>query len=106
MTDNAKVAEAVEVETIDDLKRLIERVRATDDALVVSVDGDLAVLSPPPDDSPGRSREEQRRADDEAFFSAFGSWKGLLDDPEEFKRQIKAARGSNRPYREITLPEE
>ena len=106
MTETSNVLGPVEVETVDDLKRLIEQVRTTDTALVVSVDGDQAVLSPPPQGPTQHSREEQRRADDEAFFSAFGSWKGLIDDPEEFKRQIKAARGSNRPYREITLPDE
>ncbi|MDP9365618.1 MAG: hypothetical protein M3Q10_15580 [Chloroflexota bacterium] len=106
MTETSNVLEPVEVETVDDLKRLIEQVRTTDTALVVSVDGDQAVLTPPPPGATEHSREEQRRADDDTFLSAFGSWKGLIADPEEFKQQIKVARGSNRPYREITLPDE
>jgi hypothetical protein len=49
--------------------------------------------------------EEKAKADEEKFLSAIGSWVGHLD-PEEFERQIKEARGSRRPFVEITLPDD
>ena len=96
----------VEVRDLDDLYRVVKEVRAQDEPLVIQGDnGDEIVLPPSPRRRPKRrTAEERARADEEAFLSTAGSWQGLID-PEEFLRQMKAARSSSRPYVEITLPD-
>jgi hypothetical protein len=49
--------------------------------------------------------EERAKRDEEAFLSALGSWKDHID-PDEFMRQVREGRGSNRAVYDITLPDE
>ena len=46
--------------------------------------------------SKGRSKSVLRAADYDAFHSAAGGWKGLVD-AEALKKEIMASRGSDRP---------
>lgn len=103
MVRKLAVDDRIEIVTIEDLREAMRRVEGRDETVVVSIDGDEALLSAVP---PWLRRRtpEQRAADDAAFMSAAGSLKGLID-PEEFKKQIREARGSNRPFPESTLPE-
>ena len=97
----------VEIRDLDDLYRVVKELRAHHEPLLDQTDnGDEIIFHPGPG-LRGRRRtsEERAKADDEAFLSSTGSWVGHLD-PEEFKRQIKAARGSRRPFVDLTLPEE
>lgn len=98
---------SVEVRDVDELYRVLKEVRAEEEPLVLQGDnGDEIVLPPSPRRRvKQRTKEERAQADEEAFLSSAGSWVGHLD-PDEFLRQVNAARGSRRPYVEITLPEE
>ena len=96
----------VEVRDLDDLYRVVKEVRAQDEPLVIQDDnGAEIVVNPAPRRPKRRTAEERARADEEAFLSSAGSWAGLIDG-EEFKRQYKAARGSDRPPVVLDLPEE
>ena len=91
-------SESVEVRDVDDLYRVLKEIRAEDEPLVIQGDnGDEIILPPGPRRRAKRRTEEERaKVDEEAFLSSAGSWKDLID-VDEFKRQYKAARGSNRP---------
>lgn len=84
----------IDITNIPELIRLAEEVQATNEARVLRrADQDIAVVSPL-----GSKRTSKRtisKADGEAFFSAAGSWKDLIDG-EAFKAEVRAARGSNR----------
>ena len=96
-----------EIASLDDLRRIAAEVRADRKPRLVSIAGGGQItLAPVRKKRKQMTPEEQAKADEEAFLSSFGSWEGHLDDPEEFKRQIKAARGSRRPFVEITLPDD
>jgi hypothetical protein len=62
---------------------------------------DVAVLTPlaPPGKRRGRARTKE---DYEAVLATFGGWRGLVD-AEQLKRDLKAARGSDRPPVELDL---
>ena len=68
--------------------------------------GEEIAIQMPIETAGRRGKRRLSRADYDAVMSAAGSWQGHLDDPEEFKRQIDEARGSNRPFVRLTLPEE
>ena len=91
----------VDISTMPELARLADEVARTGTRLVLRRGTEeLAVLVP------ARSRrrnscsapltDEQRRA----LLSSIGSWRGLID-AEQFKREIKEARSSNRPPVEL-----
>ena len=95
-----------EIESLDDLRRIAADVQHDNRPRLVSIAGGGNItLAPAPKKRRKLTPEEKAKADEEAFLSAAGSWKGLVD-PEEFKRQIREGRSSNRPYVEINLPEE
>ena len=97
----------VEIRDVDELYRVLKEVRAEEEPLVIQGDNGDEIVVPPGTRRRAKRRtaEERAKADEEAFLSSAGSWVGHLD-PDEFLRQVKAARGSRRPYVEITLPEE
>ena len=96
-----------EIASLDDLRRIAEEVRADRKPRLVSIAGGGQITLAPVRKMRRRmTPEEKAKADEEAFLSSFGSWEGLLDDPEEFKRQIKAARGSKRPLLAINFPDD
>lgn len=98
---------SVEIRDVNDLYRVLKEVRAQDERLVLQIDtGDETIFEASPRrPRQRRTREERAQTDEAAFLSSAGSWRGHLD-PERFKRQIKAARGSRRPFVEMTLPDE
>jgi hypothetical protein len=96
-----------EIATLEDLRRIAAEVRSAKRPRLVSIAGGGEItLAPVKKKRRQMTPEEKAKADREAFLSSIGSWVGHLDDPEEFKRQIKAARGSKRPFVEITLPDD
>ena len=103
----ARLSDAtVEIKDVDDLFRVVKEVRGRDEPLVIQHDGTEIVV--PASHRPKRRRltpEERAKADEEAFLSSAGSWRGHID-PDEFMKQVRAGRSSNRPVYEITLPDE
>lgn len=101
------VEEPLGIETIEDLRRAIRDVQEHNEPVVIQVeDASAAVLSPPK--RPKRRKMtpvERKKADYEAFLSSAGGWERLFD-PEEFKKLIKAGRGSHRPPVVFDPPEE
>ena len=92
----------IEVKDLEDLYRLTKEARARDEPLIIQSDhGDEIVFNPAPRRRNRRTKAEREKADEEAFLAAAGGWKGLIDG-EQLKRQIKAARGSNRPPVDLT----
>ena len=104
MVRTLETEDLIEIATIEDLRLAVRRVEATEEPVVVSLDGDEVVLGPI---SSWRDRRtpQQRAEDDAASRSAAGGWKGLID-PDEFKRQVREGRSSNRPALDLTIPEE
>jgi hypothetical protein len=94
----------IEILSIEDLRTAVRRVEATEEPVVVSLDGDQVMLGPVTAWRDRRTRE-QRAEDDAAFLAAAGGWKGLID-PEEFKKQIREGRSSDRPAVDLTRREE
>ena len=96
----------VEIKDVDDLFRVLKEVRNSEEPLVIRDNGAEIVV--PASHRPKRRRmspEERAKADEEAFLLALGGWKDHID-PDEFMKQVRAGRSSNRPVYEITLPEE
>lgn len=88
----------VEIRDLDDLLRVVKEVRAENEPLVIEIGGGQEfVVNPAPRQDKRRRRtpEERIKADDEAFMSSAGSLAGLFD-PDEFRQQYRAARGSRR----------
>jgi hypothetical protein len=86
----------VEINDLDDLLRVVKEARGRDEPLVIRDNGTEFVV--PPSHRSKRRRvtpEERAMADEEAFLSSAGSLAGLFD-PDEFRQQYRAARGSRR----------
>jgi len=85
----------IDVTASPELRRVAEEVRATQEPIVLRLEGEeIAVLSPL---APARHRRRvPTQADIEAAMSAAGSWKGLVD-VDNLKAEWRAARGSRRP---------
>jgi hypothetical protein len=87
----------VDISAVPELVRLAEEVRATKEPRLLRREGeDVAVLIPLPAPSKRRARRTVAKAEDEAFRSAAGAWRGLVD-PDALVENIAAARGSDRP---------
>ncbi len=89
----------IDVTNNPDLRRVVEGVRDAGAPYVLRIgDRDVALLTPLPTVGPtqGSKFREKSDADRQAFLSAFGGWKGLVDG-EQFKRDALASRGSDRP---------
>jgi len=95
-----------EITTLDDLRRIAADVQQEKRPRLVSIAGGGNITLAPAHKKRRRpTPDEKAETDEEAFLSAAGSWKGLVD-PEEFKRQIREGRSSNRPYVEINPPDD
>lgn len=101
----AQTRETTDIADVDNLRDLAEEVRASGRPRLLVANGEeVAMLVPPRvgnlvvrDELPEVELTPEKLS---AFRAAFGSWKGHLDQ-EEFKAQIKAARGSRRPPVEL-----
>jgi antitoxin (DNA-binding transcriptional repressor) of toxin-antitoxin stability system len=92
------LARPLDIRTLSptDLLRVVEEVRATKEPRILQRDSEpVALLMPLP-----ARRRARRTNDPEAVLAAVrataGVWKGLIDG-EQFKKDIKEARGSDRP---------
>ncbi len=89
----------LDISNAPDLIRVAEEVRAGGRPRVLQRDQeDVALLLPIP--VHGRRARSQRATALDGLRLSAGSWKGLLD-ADQLKREIKAARGSDRP--DVTL---
>lgn len=88
----ARERNAIDIDSVPELVRLAEEVRATGEPRLLRRDGqDLAMIAPIERKGKQRSRREKTEADYEAFRSAAGSWKDvdtdkLLEDIYESRR--------------------
>ncbi|HEY7064299.1 MAG TPA: hypothetical protein VII06_22675 [Chloroflexota bacterium] len=88
----------VDVTNAPELLRLAEEVQATKTPRVLSRDHEpLAAVVPI---ARRRRNASPSEADLAAALASAGAWKGLVDT-EALKREIKEARGSNRPPVEL-----
>lgn len=96
----------IDVTDSPDLRRVVEGVRDAGAPYVLRIgDRDVALLTPLPGVEPiqGPERRVKSEADRQAFLSAFGGWKGLVDG-ERRKRDAVASRGSDRPPVVLRVP--
>ena len=97
MSKAIRLTEISKIRSTAELIRLAEEVKASNESRVLTRDGEKLVevrsVTPSPSRSPKRVKT---KADYEAFHSAAGGWKGLVN-PKALKETIKAARGSDRP---------
>ncbi|MCC7355711.1 MAG: hypothetical protein IT330_18370 [Anaerolineae bacterium] len=81
-------------EFVTNLDYIFDRIVREEKEVVVEKEDKIVILRP------GRSTRRRRRgkasAADEAFRSAFGGWKGIVD-VGTFKENVDSARGSGRP---------
>ena len=86
-----------EIGNIPELLRLAEEVQTTKQPRVLTHDGkELVEVRPVMPVARGSLKSSKTQADLEAFRSAAGGWKGLVD-PEALKEHIKTTRSSDRP---------
>ena len=90
----------IDISRMPDLVRLTKKVEATQTPLELTREDKLvAVLMPPPQAT--AKKEEKTKADYEAFLSAAGGWKDLVDT-EKLKKDIYESRKiSTRPPIEL-----
>ena len=98
----AKEQSAIDISHVPELERLAEEVRETGTPRMLrrgnEVIARIVPVAPLRANLPARHRARAKtQADMEAFLSAAGSWKGLVDG-EQLKKDIKEARGSNRSF--------
>ena len=87
----------IDITTIPELAHLAEEVARTRHPRVLRRGGeDIAVLMPTTAGKRPRPRRTRSQAGQDPFLTAAGSWEGLLD-PEQFKQDLREARGSDRP---------
>lgn len=91
----------IDISNIPELLRLVEEVREADrPRLLRKDDEDLAILMPAKPGSKHKPKPNKTKADYEAFCSAFGGWKDIVD-ADALKEDIASARGSDRPSVEL-----
>jgi hypothetical protein len=90
----------VEIDDAPDVLKLAEDVNVSNEPVVLRRNGeDIAVLEPMPRSrKPHRATPEERR---EAFRSAAGSWKGIVDGDKLIAEIYADRRRSNRPVPEL-----
>jgi hypothetical protein len=92
----ARTATVIDITNVPELRRLVEAARATGTVNVLRFDDqDVAILTPIQPQEP-RDQSAVDDASAAAFRSAAGGWRGLVDG-DQLKRDLKAARGSDRP---------
>lgn len=87
----------IDISHVPELMSIAEEVRASKEPRVLGRDQeDIAVLMPIELIRRRRTKRASANTNYEAFASAAGGWKGIVD-ARKFKRDIAASRGSRRP---------
>ncbi len=93
----AKELIPTDISNIPELLQLVEEVRRTEKPRLLRRDSeDLAILMPAKPASKRKTRRASTKADYEAFRSAFGGWKDIVD-ADSLKKDLESSRGSDRP---------
>lgn len=86
-----------DISNVPELIRLAEEVRRTAVPRLLRRDNeDLAILMPAKPAVPRKGKKLMSKADYDAFRSAFGGWKGIVDS-DTLKSDLASERGSDRP---------
>ena len=90
----AKELKHIDISNVPELLRIVEEMRASNEPRVLQREHEvIAILMPA---KRRRAPRAKTQTDNEAFQSAFGAWRGLVD-VATFKDDVVAARGSDRP---------
>ncbi len=93
----ARALRPIDISNVPELLRLVEEVRRTDEARVLRRDDeDVAILMPAKPGSKRKPRAAKTPADLEAFRSAFGAWKGIVDADTCFTLRVTGGRNDQR----------
>ena len=92
-------ADPVDVTTSDELRRLVEQVQKTGQAVPITRDSEIVALVQPAPRTKARPATLPKEAAVAASRSMFGALKGVLD--ERMMKEIYEARGSSRPPVEL-----
>ncbi len=88
---------SIDITNVPELLRIVEEIRQSEEPRLLRRDSeDLAILTPVkslPKRAPKRTKS---KADYEAFRSAFGGWKRIVD-ADALKKDLASSRGSDRP---------
>ena len=99
----------VEIKDVGDLLKVVKEARAEHEPLVIQVDdGNEIVFAPAPQPTKRRRRltpEERTRKVEEDFWAAFGSWRNHIDR-DEFMKQVREGRSSDRPLVVVDVRQE
>ncbi len=80
-----------------ELLRIVEEVRRADEPRLLRRNNeDLAILMPAKPTSKRKPKGIKRKEDFDAFRSAFGGWRGIVD-ADAVKKDLASGRGSDRP---------
>ncbi|MBI2953071.1 MAG: hypothetical protein HYY30_02065 [Chloroflexi bacterium] len=91
----------MDIGDLPELLRVVEEVRKTQVPRVLRRNKeDLAILMPAGHITRSRPKRVKTKVDREAFRSAFGAWKDIVD-ADALKRDLASARGSRRPPVEL-----
>jgi hypothetical protein len=92
----------IDISNVPELLRIAEEVRITNQPRILRRDSeDLAVLMPVTPSLQRRVKREITEADYEAFLTAAGSWKGLVDADKLIADIYESRRISSRPPAEL-----
>ncbi len=96
----AQAEEIIDISDDRELRRLAEEVQRTGHPRLLRVENEDVAMLVPMRVAHESAEPDYSQEDFEAFLSAAGGWKGLIDG-EALKRQIRESRGSNRPLVEL-----
>jgi hypothetical protein len=81
----------IDITTMPDLARIVEEVEATKTPRELRRENKTVAVIMPARRAPAKKKREKTKADYEAFLSAAGGWKGLVDT-EQLKKDIYESR--------------
>jgi len=94
----------IDISNVPELLRIAEEVQATRQPRILGRNSeDMAILMPvtPSRRRQRRTKQEKTQADYEAFLSAAGSWKGLVDTDKLIEDIYESRRLSTKPPVEL-----
>ena len=97
-----KEIEHIDISNVPELLRIAEEVQTTRQPRILTRDSeDVAVLMPVTPSLQRQAKRERTKADYEAFLSAAGSWKGLVDPDKLIADIYESRRLSSKPPVEL-----